>query len=122
MLDAMSDRCCGGLRFRYARRLYLMARVAIASRQNRREKDDADCDAAGREHPGAAPGTRYPLAPFVDQRLDSLFALLLEIVGVAFAQRDCFLRKGCEWLDGRRVLVVFHGFQGRGELRSFGPG
>jgi hypothetical protein len=34
------------------------------------------------------------LASFADQRLDSLFALLLEVIRTALAQGDRFLSKG----------------------------
>jgi hypothetical protein len=46
---------------------------------------------------------------------------LLKVVSVALAQGDRFLPQGCQWLDNSRVLVIFHGFKGRAELRLFGP-
>jgi hypothetical protein len=88
-----SHRCGGRLRLGFGGYLGLGGGLSIAGRQSRHKKDDADCDAAGREHPGATLGTWHPLAPFADQRLDSLFALLLEAVGTAPAHWDRFLSK-----------------------------
>ena len=107
----MNGRCRGGLRFGFVRRPLLWGRVPVGSGQDRQEKNDTDRDTAGREHPGAAPGTRYLPAPLADQRLDSLLALLLKIVGVTLEQWDRFLCKGREWLDDGRVLFSHGGLQ-----------
>jgi hypothetical protein len=111
MLGAMNGRCRGGLRFGFVCRPLLWGRVPVGSGQDRQEKNDTDRDTAGREHPGAAPGTRYLPAPLADQRLDSLLALLLEVVSVPLAQGDRFLPKGCERLGDSRVLCSHGGFR-----------
>jgi hypothetical protein len=120
-IGAIGDRRRDGLRLSFGSCHWLGGWVSIGSRQDRQEKNKAGRDTAGRDHPGAAPGARYPLAPPADQCPDPLFALLLKIGLVALAQGDRFLPQGCEWLDDSRVPVVFHGFQGSGELRLFGP-
>jgi hypothetical protein len=120
-VGAIGDRRCDGLWLSFGSCHWLEGWVSIGGRQDRQEKKDADRDTTGCEGLGAAPEARCRLAPPADQRLDSLFALLLKAVLVALAQGDRFLPQGCERLDDSRVPVLLHGFKGRAELRLFSP-
>lgn len=73
--------------------------MLIGGAQERKEKNSVERETAGCEHRGAAGGAGYPLAPLADQRPDSFFALLLEVILAALAQGNRFLSKVRHRLD-----------------------